>query len=170
MINAVIRLRRDNDYNYAKIKDRFVPADGELCLVDTARSGLQIVCGDGKTPFGQLEYALELLVQGYYNNGKFYRELECLDDIPGYVNKIYIDITPKQGGIYYFDGINFCQIGGSAGSIPSATAEVPGIMRLYNTIGYNTDGTMTQKAITDELNEKVEVQFNQDEELLIFTY
>ena len=171
MLNTIIRLRRDNDYNYAKIKDKFIPADGEICLVDTAKSGLQIVCGDGKTPFGQLEYALELLVQGYYSNGKFYREPELLDDIPGYVNKIYIDITPKQGGIYYFDGINFCKIGGGGtGTLPNATAEMPGIMKLYDTIGNNIDGTMTQKAITDELDDKVEIELNKDEELLIFTY
>lgn len=52
MINAVLRLRRDNDFNYAKIKDTFIPANGEICLVDTARNGLCAVCGDGVTPFG----------------------------------------------------------------------------------------------------------------------
>ena len=56
MINAVLRLRRDNDYNYAKIKDTFIPANGEICLVDTARNGLRAVCGDGVSTFGQLEY------------------------------------------------------------------------------------------------------------------
>ena len=35
MLNAVLRLRRDNDYNYAKIANSFVPANGEICLVDT---------------------------------------------------------------------------------------------------------------------------------------
>ena len=43
-------------------------------------------------------------------------------------------------------------------------------MKLYDTVGTNTDGTMTQKAITDELDDKVEIQLNKDEELLIFTY
>jgi hypothetical protein len=43
-------------------------------------------------------------------------------------------------------------------------------MKLYTTIGDNEDGTMTQKAITDELDDKVEVEINKDEELLIFTY
>jgi hypothetical protein len=62
MLNTIIRLRRDNDYNYAKIKDRFVPANGELCLVDTARDGLRVICGDGVTPFGELEYSFETLV------------------------------------------------------------------------------------------------------------
>jgi hypothetical protein len=43
-------------------------------------------------------------------------------------------------------------------------------MKLYDSLGSNTDGTMTQKAITDELNEKVEVEINKDEELLVFSY
>jgi hypothetical protein len=42
-------------------------------------------------------------------------------------------------------------------------------MKLYSTTGANIDGTMTQKAITDELREKVEVTLNTSEELLIFT-
>ena len=170
ILNTIIALRRDNDYNYAKIKDRFIPQKGEICLVDTARDGLRVVCGDGVTPFGELEYAFETLVYGYYNDGKFFRELELIDDIPGQVNKIYIDKTPGKTGLYYFDGINFCQIGGAAGSIPNATANTPGIMKLYDSLGSNTDGTMTQKAITDELNEKVEVEINKEEELLVFSY
>lgn len=43
-------------------------------------------------------------------------------------------------------------------------------MKLYDTVGTNTDGTMTQKAITDELDDKVEVEINQEEELLVFSY
>lgn len=53
--------------------------------------------------------------------------------------------------------------------VPIATSSISGIMRLYNSIGENTDGTMTQKAITDELSEKVEVALNIGEEMLIFT-
>ena len=171
MANMVIRLRRDNDYNYANVKDKFIPAKGEICLVDTARDGLRAVCGDGVTPFGKLDYAFETLVQGYYSDGKFYREPELLDDIPGQINKLYIDKTPKQNSIYYFDGIDFQRVaGGPAGSLPTATAEIPGIMKLYTTTGQNEDGTMTQKAISDELNDKVEIELNKGEELLVFTY
>ena len=46
MLKTIIRLRRDNDYNYAKIKDTFIPASGEVCLVDTAKQGLCAVVGD----------------------------------------------------------------------------------------------------------------------------
>ena len=49
------------------------------------------------------------------------------------------------------------------------TDEVTGLTKLYATTGYAEDGTMTQKAITDELDDKVEVTLNHDEELLIFT-
>ena len=61
MINAVLRLRRDNDYNYEKIKSSFIPANGEICLVDTSRNGLCAVCGDGITPFGQLKFINEIV-------------------------------------------------------------------------------------------------------------
>jgi hypothetical protein len=43
-------------------------------------------------------------------------------------------------------------------------------MKLYSTIGDNEDGTMTQKAITQELGEKVEVALDIEEELLIFHF
>ena len=39
-VEAIFKLRRDNDYNYEKVKDTFIPAKGEVCLVDTARLGL----------------------------------------------------------------------------------------------------------------------------------
>ena len=165
ILNTVIRLRRDNDYNYAKIKDTFIPASGEICLVDTAREGLRAVCGDGVTPFGQLDYMGELLAVGYYYEDEFYADAEHTDLIDKSTIKIYID--KSLGGLYYYDGIQYQNIGGS---IPTATANKAGIMKLYDTLGDHTDGTMTQKAITDELGDKVEVEINQDEELLVFSY
>jgi hypothetical protein len=75
MANAIIRLRRDNDYNYAKIKDRFIPANGEICLVDTADSGLRIICGDGQHTFGQLSYIDNYLKWGFYRNNTFFTDV-----------------------------------------------------------------------------------------------
>ena len=43
-------------------------------------------------------------------------------------------------------------------------------MKLYSTTGDNVDGTMTQKAITKELREKVEMNVKSEEELLILSY
>lgn len=169
MANAIIRLRRDNDYNYDKIKDRFIPASGEICLVDTARNGLRAVCGDGKTKFGELEYLDELIIKGYYSDNKFYKDKELTIELPAQTNKIYICIKGVYT-LYIYDGVAYQKISNTAGSLPTASATTPGVMKLYDTVGNNEDGTMTQKAITDELDDKVEIQLNKDEELLIFTY
>lgn len=60
--------------------------------------------------------------------------------------------------------------------MPQASETILGVLKLYNNIGDNTDGTMTQKAITKELNEldkeldtKIELSLKEDEELVIFS-
>lgn len=42
-------------------------------------------------------------------------------------------------------------------------------MKLYDSVGQNTDGTMTQKAISDELDDKFEIALNIEEETIIFS-
>lgn len=164
--DGIIKLRRDNDFNYEKIKDTFIPANGEICLVDTARDGLRAVCGDGVHTFSELNFIGELLVRGYYYNGNFYTDGSHTQLIDGSIIKIYIDLS--KGGLYYFDG-EYYQSVGSEGPIPNASSTTPGIMKLYDSIGNNTDGTMTQRAITDELDDKVEITLNLEEETLIFS-
>lgn len=181
MINAIIRLRRDNDYNYAKIKDTFIPANGEICLVDTARYGLRAVCGDGVSTFGQLEYIGESLQQAYWDNSTqtFYHDKQLTREITSKKeNVLYLDIDTSQ--IYYYTGSQFKQI---ELGLPTASETVLGVLKLYNTTGNNTDGTMTQKAITQELDNldeklggidkeldtKIELSLKEDEELIIFS-
>lgn len=55
-IEATIRLRRDNDYNFEAIKNKFIPANGEVVLVDTARDGLRAKVGDGVSTYAQLQF------------------------------------------------------------------------------------------------------------------
>ena len=55
-INAIIQLRRDNDYNFEAVKNTFIPANGEVVLVDTAKDGLRAKVGDGYSTFAQLQY------------------------------------------------------------------------------------------------------------------
>ena len=166
MINAILRLRRDNDYNYAKIKDTFIPANGEICLVDTARSGLRAVCGDGVSTFGQLEYIGESFKQAYYDHvtEKFYTDKNLTQEVVKQENIIYLDIDTSQ--LYFWTGEVFKQI---ELGLPTASETVLGVLKLYNTTGSNTDGTMTQKAITEELDTKVELSLKEDEELVIFS-
>jgi hypothetical protein len=40
--------KRDNYFNY---EDTYVPDNGQICFVDTAKDGLQIKIGDGITPW-----------------------------------------------------------------------------------------------------------------------
>ena len=164
MLDVVLRLRRDNDFNYQKIKDSFIPQDGEICLVDTAREGLRAVCGDGKTPFGQLEFLNDFIQYGYYKNKKFYEDVDNTKILPGFRTRIYIDLNLKN--LYFFNGEEFEEI---TFQLPTASKDEAGILKLYDSLGYNTDGTMTQKAITQELNEKFELKINAEEELIIFS-
>ena len=54
-----VALRRDNDYNYKKTENTFVPANGEVCFVDVAGYGLRAKVGDGITVFAKLPYTDE---------------------------------------------------------------------------------------------------------------
>lgn len=164
MINAVLRLRRDNDYNYAKIKDTFIPANGEICLVDTARNGLRAVCGDGVSTFGHLKFMNDFIQQGYYKEDNFYEDADCTIQILAYTTRLYIDLKTSQ--LYYFNGENYEKLNKD---LNLASEELAGVMKLYSTTGDNEDGTMTQRAITKELSEKFELTINADEELIIFT-
>ena len=174
--NAILRLRRDNDYNYKKIENTFIPANGEICLVDTAKGGLQAVCGDGITPFKNLEFLNQLVIKGYFIENNFYKDKEKLNLCSPLINVIYLDLLTNK--IYYYNGETYALIG----SPNLARATEAGIMKLYHTTGTNEDGTMTQKVITEELekidkshqtiinelDDKVEIALNVNEETLIF--
>lgn len=164
MINAILRLRRDNDYNYEKIKDTFVPANGEICLVDTARNGLRAVCGDGVTTFSKLNYLNDFIQYGYYHEGNFYEDPAFLIEVDSYTTRLYIDLKTSQ--LYYFNGKEYQKLNAN---LELASEQLAGVMKLYSTTGDNEDGTMTQRAITKELGEKVELTINMDEEMIIFT-
>ena len=158
-----VALRRDNYFNY---KADFVPQNGEICLVDTARDGLRVVCGDGKTKFESLEYVDNFIVKGFFVGDAFYEDKSGTMPIVGAVHKLYIDMATQQ--MFVFDGEKYVSAGGK--QIANATSEIPGIMKLYDTVGKNIDGTMTQRAITKELNEKFEMDVVPEDEMLIFDH
>lgn len=161
-VEAIFKLRRDNDYNYEKVKDTFILAKGEVCLVDTARLGLCVKVGDGVSTYGSLEYVNTIFQMVTFVEGKaFINDKEITPN----GNKIYIDAN-NTNDLYYYNGVEFVLIG--PGSLPTASAETAGIMKLYSTTGENMDGTMTQKAITDELNTKVSASVNLEDETVVF--
>ena len=155
---------RDNDYNYDKVADTYIPASGKICLVDTARDGLRVKVGDGVTVWKDLEYADEFIVKGYYHEGAFYKDEKHTTPISGASHKIYIDLVERV--IYFHDGENFLSTAGGVNK-PASESEA-GVVKLYQGLGNSVDGTMSQKAITDELDDKIEIQLNHEEETLIF--
>lgn len=166
--NIIFQLRRDNDYNYEKIKDTFIPAIGEPCLVDTAKNGLRVKIGDGLTPFGELpfideDFAINVVVKGYLSNNQFYYDAELINPIEASINKIYIDVVKNT--LYQYNGLQYIPI---TQTITAATSSEAGVVKLYDIYGLNTDGTMTQRAITEELKKKIEISLNPDDESLSF--
>ncbi|MBQ7185596.1 MAG: hypothetical protein IJR92_02205, partial [Alphaproteobacteria bacterium] len=53
------------------------------------------------------------------------------------------------------------------GDVPDATATTKGIAKMYGSLGSNTDGSMTQKAIRDALKDKVDLVIADDAMALI---
>jgi hypothetical protein len=56
-----------------------------------------------------------------------------------------------------------------SGSLPTASAQTAGVMKLYDTTGDAIDGSMTQRSITENLNKKIEASLNAEEEELIIS-
>lgn len=169
-------IRRDNEYNYKKRTEPI--ANNEICIVDVPGQGLRIKIGDGLSTFTALPYLDEavlknidnLIVKGYFYQEAFYSDISHTEQLPAVSGRIYIDISSSR--LYVYNGIKYEL---QKTSLPNATAEVAGIVKLYDTTGQNTDGTMTQKAITTELSgmneeigEKFEMLVDKDEETLIF--
>lgn len=169
ILNAVIQLRRDNDYNYKKVENSFIPANGEIVLVDTAKDGLRAKVGDGYSTFAQLQYTdadlRNTVLHGYFYQNKFYQDATHTIAMNGMINKIYIDDAKRK--LYFFDGKQYIAI---QDNLVTATAEIPGVVKLYDTTGYNIDGTMTQKAITDELELRYKAEIDSNNELLVFSF
>lgn len=162
LINTTIKLRRDNDYNYSRVADSFIPMKGEPVLVDTEQYGLRFKIGDGVTPYGALAYTDDnnnVVLLGYYLNSKFYTDSTYTVELEKSESKLYID--KNAHAVYIWGGENYIPLS------PEATETVAGMMKLYQTSGNNTDGTMSQKVITEGVNAiKLELD-EQDKECLV---
>lgn len=160
-INTIIQLRRDNEFNYPTT---YVPRNGEVLLIDTPTKGLQVKVGNGTSTFTQLDYyASDIIVRGYYFEDKFYSDNNHENLITGSNLKIYVDISTSR--LYIYNEEQYTIIN----TVPYASSTDAGILKLYDTTGSNTDGTMTQKSITDQLNTKVSVTVEEENELAIFS-
>lgn len=132
-----------------------------MCLVNTSDSGLRAKVGDGVKTYNQQDYVNYVFYKGYFKNNSFWEDEEATVEIKKNINRIYIDLG-NNNSLYIFNGVDYEPIG----QLPYANSKEAGIVKLYDTIGYNTDGTMTQKAITEELEKKIEASI--DGETIIF--
>lgn len=166
-IEASIRLRRDNESNFEKIKDTFIPLSGEVILVDTSKNGLRAKVGDGISTYAELQYTdtdiRDPVIHGYLKNGNFYKDITYSSLVNPQINKIFIDDETTR--LYFYDGSQYIPL---QRTFTVATATEPGLVKLYSTTGQNTDGTMTQKAITDELDLRFKTEIDSENELLTF--
>lgn len=123
--------------------------------------------GNGTTPWNELEYINDSnsIVNGYYWDNNFYKDIEHSILLDKALNTLYIENNTNI--LYFFNGTSYISLGNGA---PIATEDISGTVKIYNTVGEQTDGTMTQKAISDELDDKIEMQVNNDEEMLILGY
>lgn len=112
---------------------------------------------------GKLTWKDPPICSGYYYNGIFYMDPEHTVRYTSNINTLYLDKETNKAYIYNDEYV--CLVD----NLNQASASKPGIMKLYNTTGNNTDGTMTQKSISDELNEKVEALIDYPEEMLILS-
>ena len=160
-------IRRDNEFNFKQK----TPANNEICLVDVAGKGIRVKIGDGTSTFAELPYIDEavlksidsLIIKGYFYQGQFYVDAAHTELLESLTGRIYIDSVSSK--LYTFNGVAYEP---QKTTLPNATAEVAGIVKLYNQVGQNIDGTMTQKAITDELDDKIEMLVHKDQEMLEF--
>lgn len=171
VLKTIVQLRRDNSYNYDKIKDSFIPMNGEVVLVDTSDKGLRAKIGDGVKTYAQLGFADEsiyaqinkVVAKGYYYNNAFYVDSSYTEEMDTDFD-LYIDKTSSK--IYVYDGVKYV---GIIDTLPNASATVSGIMKLYDELGNNVDGTITQKRLTEEFGRKFHVDVASDDECIVFS-
>lgn len=124
------------------------PYEGLLCFQKDTKE-LYITYKDSQDVFRWYRVdtgtATNLYLRGYYLNGKFYTDITYQVELDKDPTKIYID--NNEFNFYAYQDNQYIPF------TPLATDLVPGIMRLYSSSGQNTDGTMTQKAITDGVNQ-----------------
>lgn len=120
---------------------------------------------DSSIPINKVDWQNAIIVKGYIYHGEFYADASHTEKYVPYEYKLYVDIPTSV--IYIYNGTNYVASIASV-NVPDATDLTPGIMRLYNATGNNTDGTMTQKSISDELVERFRISADSANETIIF--
>ena len=93
------------------------------------------------------------VTNGYYYDGKFYEDAEHTKELKTNLDNLYVD--KHSGQIYYYD-VNEKKY---KGILSEANDTSMGVLKMYGTEGENTDGTMSQKAIKETIDSKINDAF-----------
>lgn len=144
------------------------PLKGEpIWELDTNR----IKIGDGVSNYASLPYLAGgssdvdyIVCPGYYDSELdiFWKETAKINPYPRMINKLYKDLG--GGNLYYLGQDNHY-----ATVFTIANPSTYGLVKLYNELGDNTDGSLTQKLASQELNKKCEIsKIDLDDESITF--
>lgn len=111
--------------------------------------------GDGYTDYKDLpyiDYSGDIVLEGYYDkeNDVFWKEELHINPYPRYIDKIYRDL---KSSLYYYLRNNIYTL-----MIEVASSTTYGVSKLYETTGQNIDGGISQKGLTDALNDLTSVE------------
>ena len=109
------------------------------------------------------ESVTDAIVAGYYLNGEFYKDTTYTEKLEHSNLRYYIDISTFDVYKYNGDGVGYQKFV----SLPLATPMVAGVMKLYDTLGDNEDGTINQKITTKAFGTKLTVDGYENEELIL---
>lgn len=140
-LKTIIQLKRQPLSQYDPNR---IIRKGEVCIVEDG-GRVRFKIGDGIKNFLSLPYIEEIsgiIYRGYYFNNKFWVDSSYTTELEKSQAYLYIDKI-VAGTMYTWDGEKFNPV------ITTATESAPGTMKLYQGSGTNTDGTMTQKSITE---------------------
>lgn len=116
---------------------------------------------DDSIPIEKVQWENAIIVRGYYYEGEFYQDIEHKIKYVPYEYKIYINIDTSS--IYVWNGENYIS---AESNVPYGSDTIPGIIKLYQSTGNNTDGSISQKTATEELNKRFKVTANEEEETI----
>ena len=96
-----------------------------------------------------------IIIEGYYNNGKFYKDTQYTEELIKSKELLYCDISEISGTrvnkLYFYDGVGFVSVASSG--VDPATPYQAGIAKLYDISGQNEDGAINQKVVTESIDD-----------------
>ena len=156
IIDGSLNICKDTDELYADIDGRRIPLSG-ISIYDTAMEIFAIA-----EPEPVIYYAQDN--NGLYHFNPVTLKWDCINSINGnslFDKTLYtVSIDPVNPHIIHFYKVNGDSIDinllDENTTYGTATADVAGIIKLYSSTGSNTDGTISQEALTTILDNKVD--------------